>query len=57
MRRDDARRVLGDARATDTVPEQGAVIWIAAMSPSTVENVDGVEIRVLNVELKQAGRA
>ena len=57
VRRDDAGRVLSDTRATDTLPEQGAVIWIAAMSPHTVENVDSSEIRLLNVELKRTGRS
>jgi len=53
VRRDDAGRVLGDTRATDTLPEPGAVVWIAAMPPHTVENVDSSEIRLLNVELKR----
>ena len=52
VRRDDRGTVLGDTRATGTLPEQGAVIWIAAMPPHTVENVDDSTIRLLNVELK-----
>jgi quercetin dioxygenase-like cupin family protein len=54
VRRDDEGNVLGDTRATNTVPEQGTAISIPAMSPHTVENVDSSEIRMLNIELKHA---
>ena len=52
MRRDGEGELLTDTRATDTLPEQGSAVWTAAMPPHTFENVDGSEIRLLNVELK-----
>jgi len=52
VRRDGEGRVLSDTRATDTLPEPGTTVWVAAMPPHTFENVDSSEIRVLNVELK-----
>ena len=57
VRRDDAGSVLSDTRATGTLPEPGTAVWIAAMPPHTVENVDSSEIRLLNVELKRTGRS
>lgn len=53
VRRDDEGRVLSDTRATDTLPEPGTTVWLAAMPPHTVENTDSSEIRLLNVELKR----
>lgn len=53
VRRDGEGRVLTDTRATDTLPELGTAVWLAAMPPHTVENVDSSEIRLLNVELKR----
>jgi hypothetical protein len=53
VRRDDEGRVLGDTRVTGTFPEGGTALWMAAMPPHTVENVDDVEIHMLNVELKR----
>jgi len=52
VRRDGEGRVLGDTRETGAVPAPGAVVWIEAMPPHTVENVDSTELRLLNVELK-----
>jgi len=52
VRRDDEGRVLGDTRAGNAVPATGIALWTAAMPPHTVENVDGSEIRLLNIELK-----
>jgi hypothetical protein len=54
VRRDHEGGVLSDTRATDTLPEIGATILMAAMPPHTVENVDSSEIHMLNVELKHA---
>ncbi|HEY5057393.1 MAG TPA: hypothetical protein VII51_00120 [Gaiellaceae bacterium] len=56
VRRDDEGRLLTDTRATNTLAELGTATWIPAMPPHTVENVDASEIRLLNVELKQAAR-
>ena len=52
VRRDDEGSVLSDTRAADAPPEPGAIVWITARPPHTVENVDNSEIRLLNVELK-----
>lgn len=52
VRRDDEGSVLVDTRATDTLLEPGTAVWTAALPPHTFENVDGSEIRVLNIELK-----
>jgi quercetin dioxygenase-like cupin family protein len=54
VRRDDQGRVLSDTRATGAVPETGTAVWTPAMPPHTLENVDGSEIRLLNIELKQS---
>jgi mannose-6-phosphate isomerase-like protein (cupin superfamily) len=56
VRRDDRGSVLGDTRAAGTLPEQGVVVWIAAMPPHTVENTGDSVIRLLNVELKRGRR-
>ena len=52
VRRDGEGELLTDTRATDKLPEQGSAVWTAGMPPHTFENVDGSEIRLLNVELK-----
>jgi len=53
VRRDCEGRVLSDTRGTGTLPEPGTCVWITSIPPHTVENVDGTEIRLLNVELKR----
>jgi quercetin dioxygenase-like cupin family protein len=52
VRRDREGNVLGDTREANTGPEQGSAVWIPAMPPHSVENVDTREMRLLNVELK-----
>ena len=51
VRRDADGAVLFDSRG-GPVPQAGSAVWSEALPPHTLENVDGSEIRVIGVELK-----
>jgi quercetin dioxygenase-like cupin family protein len=53
VRRDGEGSILTDPRAAGALLAPGAAIWIEALPPHTLENVAGVEIRVINIELKR----
>lgn len=59
VRRDAEGRVLLDTRSGGALAGVGTAFWTPSMPPHTVENVDGSEVRFLNVELKPrtGGRA
>jgi hypothetical protein len=52
VRRDADGAVLFDSRGGGPVPQVGSAVWSEALPPHTLENVDGSEIRVIGVELK-----
>ena len=54
VRRDGEGALLTDTRTTGTLPARGGATWTAAMPPHSVENVGDSEIRMVNVELKNA---
>ena len=55
VRRDQHGNVLLDTRQASGSPRNPAAQWIDPLPPHTVENVGESEIRILTVELKEAG--
>jgi hypothetical protein len=55
IRRDAGGTVVLDSRATDSGGSPPPVAWSEALPPHSLENVGGVEIRVISVKIKQAG--
>jgi hypothetical protein len=55
IRRDPSGTVLLDSRAAGPGGSSPSVVWSEALPPHSLENVGPAEIRVISVELKQAG--
>ena len=55
VRRDGHGKVLVDSRDAGAMSEPPKVLFAAPMPPHTLENVGQAELRVINVELKDAG--
>ena len=53
VRRDDTGRVIWDSRQAPPWPT-GAAIFGPALPPHTLQNVGTTDIRIINVELKEA---
>lgn len=51
VRRDSEGRVMLDSRTTERQTE-GIALWSGPLGPHTLENVGGVELRVLSIEIK-----
>lgn len=51
VRRDSEGSVLVDTRTTGRQPE-GIALWSGPLGPHTLENVGGMELRVLSIEIK-----
>ena len=55
IRRDDDGNVLLDTRVAHARPGALDVLWSGPRPPHSIENVGGMELRVLMVELKEVG--
>jgi quercetin dioxygenase-like cupin family protein len=54
VRRDGDGSLVVDSRSRPMAPE-GSALWVGPLGPHTVENVGETELRVISVELKNAG--
>lgn len=54
VRRDGAGTVLADSRGGSGMTE-GSAVWSGPLAPHTLENVGVGELRVISVEIKEAG--
>jgi len=55
LRRDAAGEITADGRAPSSMPGPAAALWSPPLPPHSLENVGETEIRLISVELKQAG--
>jgi len=52
VRRDETGKLIFDSRHEVTPPAVPSVVWCEPLTPHSVENVGGTELRVLSIELK-----
>lgn len=57
VRLDQQGNVILDSRAAGMNPKPGDILWGAALKPHAVRNIGAGELRVIAIELKQAGGA
>jgi len=55
VRRDGDGMLLVDSRQGGPLPQPGTGIWVDALPPHTLQNVDTSEIFVIGVEMKPKG--
>lgn len=54
IRRDGEGKLLFDSRTAPPPPKIPCVVWTEPLPPHSVENIGGVEVRILSIELKEA---
>jgi hypothetical protein len=53
VRRDDKDNILVDSRMVEALKNPAEVMWGAALTPHSLENVGGQTLRIVAVELKE----
>jgi quercetin dioxygenase-like cupin family protein len=52
LRRDSDEKVIVDSRDWERQPTPGEALWLPPLTPHSVENVGGSELRLIAIELK-----
>jgi len=55
LRRDADGNIVVDSRSWDRQPQIGEALWLPPLPPHSVENIGQSELRLIAIELKQAG--